>query len=230
MTEFLAGYMDPEIAEWATLGLAVAAALIVLYVLARSVGRARERRYRAEHARLFVVDAEEVDQRRRLVLIRRDDVEHLIMVGGPTDIVVETGIRRNAPQERQAVVARRVESRAVPAAAAARAQPPAASAAQPRPQPKAPSAPEPQPRTPAPAIVNPADVRPAPKVQPPAQQPPRTEPVATASAPQPAAPQAPAASANGDAAQARSPVLDEEIQTLLDQMGSRSDGDATRGR
>jgi hypothetical protein len=29
---------------------------------------------------------------RRLVLIRRDDVEHLIMTGGPVDVVIETGI------------------------------------------------------------------------------------------------------------------------------------------
>ena len=29
---------------------------------------------------------------RRLVLIRRDNVEHLIMIGGPQDVVVESGI------------------------------------------------------------------------------------------------------------------------------------------
>jgi hypothetical protein len=39
-----------------------------------------------------VLDAAAVDARRRLVLIRRDDVEHLIMIGGPTDIVVESRI------------------------------------------------------------------------------------------------------------------------------------------
>ena len=33
-----------------------------------------------------------VDSRRKLVLIRRDDVEHLIMTGGPVDVVIETGI------------------------------------------------------------------------------------------------------------------------------------------
>lgn len=42
--------------------------------------------------RLQVVDQASVDGRRRLILIRRDDVEHLIMTGGPIDIVVETGI------------------------------------------------------------------------------------------------------------------------------------------
>ena len=42
--------------------------------------------------RLEVVDQATVDGRRRLVLIRRDDTEHLIMTGGPVDVVIETGI------------------------------------------------------------------------------------------------------------------------------------------
>ena len=42
--------------------------------------------------RLEVVDQANVDGRRRLVLIRRDDVEHLIMTGGPVDVVIETSI------------------------------------------------------------------------------------------------------------------------------------------
>jgi flagellar protein FliO/FliZ len=42
--------------------------------------------------RLDVVDQANVDGRRRLVLIRRDDVEHLIMTGGPVDVVIETNI------------------------------------------------------------------------------------------------------------------------------------------
>ena len=46
--------------------------------------------------RLAVVDHANVDGRRRLVLIRRDDTEHLIMTGGPVDVVIETGIP--APQ------------------------------------------------------------------------------------------------------------------------------------
>jgi hypothetical protein len=45
--------------------------------------------------RLAVLDATAVDTRRRLVLIRRDDVEHLVMIGGPTDIVIESRIARH---------------------------------------------------------------------------------------------------------------------------------------
>lgn len=42
--------------------------------------------------RLSVTEQFNIDSRRRLVLIRRDDVEHLIMTGGPVDIVLESGI------------------------------------------------------------------------------------------------------------------------------------------
>ena len=42
--------------------------------------------------RLGVVEHANVDGRRRLVLVRRDGVEHLIMTGGPVDVVIETGI------------------------------------------------------------------------------------------------------------------------------------------
>lgn len=42
--------------------------------------------------RLAVMEQASVDSRRKLVLIRRDDVEHLIMTGGPVDVVIETGI------------------------------------------------------------------------------------------------------------------------------------------
>ncbi len=38
------------------------------------------------------MDAAAVDSRRKLVLIRRDDVEHLLLIGGPTDVVVEQNI------------------------------------------------------------------------------------------------------------------------------------------
>jgi flagellar protein FliO/FliZ len=47
--------------------------------------------------RLAIMEQASVDRMRRLVLIRRDDVEHLIMTGGPVDVVIETGIA--APPE-----------------------------------------------------------------------------------------------------------------------------------
>jgi flagellar protein FliO/FliZ len=49
---------------------------------------------RGRQPRLAVVDYASVDGRRRLILVRRDNVEHLMMIGGPTDVVVEPNIVR----------------------------------------------------------------------------------------------------------------------------------------
>ena len=42
--------------------------------------------------RLGVSEYYEVDKDRRLVIVRRDNVEHLILIGGPQDMVIEAGI------------------------------------------------------------------------------------------------------------------------------------------
>ena len=52
--------------------------------------------------RLGVIEQASVDARRRLVLIRRDGVEHLIMTGGPVDVVIETGIQSPHPEHTDA--------------------------------------------------------------------------------------------------------------------------------
>jgi flagellar protein FliO/FliZ len=57
---------------------------------------------RGRQPRLGVIDQATVDGRRRLVLIRRDNVEHLLIVGGPTDVVVEQKIVRAATALREA--------------------------------------------------------------------------------------------------------------------------------
>src|ERR1700710_1334568 len=56
---------------------------------------------RGRMPRLAVIDAAAVDGRRRLVLVRRDNIEHLLMIGGPTDIVVEPNIVRPMPGREQ---------------------------------------------------------------------------------------------------------------------------------
>ena len=56
---------------------------------------------RARMPRLAVIDAAAIDGRRRLVLVRRDNIEHLLMIGGPTDIVVESNIVRAMPARDQ---------------------------------------------------------------------------------------------------------------------------------
>ena len=82
-------------------GLLFVIALIVLTVWAfkalfgegdaSTAKKGRERR-------LAVVETAQVDANRKLCLVRRDDVEHLLILGGPVDLVVETGIKgRPAP-------------------------------------------------------------------------------------------------------------------------------------
>ena len=44
--------------------------------------------------RIGILESIAVDARRRLVLVRRDDVEHLVMIGGPSEFVVESNIGR----------------------------------------------------------------------------------------------------------------------------------------
>lgn len=55
---------------------------------------------RGRQPRLAVIDYASVDNRRRLILVRRDNVEHLLMIGGPSDIVVEPNIVRAVPAAR----------------------------------------------------------------------------------------------------------------------------------
>ena len=55
---------------------------------------------RGRQPRLAVIDYASVDNRRRLILVRRDNVEHLLMIGGPTDVVVEPNIVRAVPAAR----------------------------------------------------------------------------------------------------------------------------------
>lgn len=64
---------------------------------------------RGRERRVGVVQAANLDGRRRLVLIRRDNVEHLIMTGGPVDVVIETGIQAPRPVEPPYTSERHVE-------------------------------------------------------------------------------------------------------------------------
>jgi flagellar biogenesis protein FliO len=76
--------------------------LLVAWLVRRFAGnRLGTTANRGRMPRLAVIDAAAVDGRRRLVLVRRDNIEHLLMIGGPTDIVVESNIVRAAPAREQ---------------------------------------------------------------------------------------------------------------------------------
>lgn len=88
----------------AILALGIVLLLIVLglwvlklfFKASTNLGRGRNRR-------LNVIDSVTVDPKRQLLIVRRDNVEHLILTGGPQDLLVETGI----PVERQGPAIRR---------------------------------------------------------------------------------------------------------------------------
>lgn len=69
--------------------------LVRRFGLAGAIPVRRPRRER----RLHVVEALALDSKRKLVLIRRDEQEHLVLLGLQNDIVVESGIRRPAAAE-----------------------------------------------------------------------------------------------------------------------------------
>lgn len=102
MFEFLGRFLGSELG---TLARVVVALLIVLGLIALTIWLIR--RFgpvtftksgvaRGRQPRLALLESATVDARRRLVLIRRDNVEHLLLVGGPTDVVVEPNIVRAA--------------------------------------------------------------------------------------------------------------------------------------
>jgi flagellar protein FliO/FliZ len=152
---------------------------------------------RGRQPRLAVIDQASVDGRRRLVLIRRDNVEHLLIIGGPSDVVVEQNIVRAA-------------TAAIPA------RPPAADTL-PRAIPLGedgmwPLQPEPSPK-----------LEPQPRVEPPLRPEPRPRPPMAAEEPmfwpgeeRPAEPQAPAAPA--PAARERKPRTGDPLADLAEEL------------
>ncbi|WP_207589150.1 flagellar biosynthetic protein FliO [Rhizobium sp. ZX09] len=93
MEDFIGTYGNRLIVAVVGVGVALLVLAIALWILRRRSGSAPFiRGGRNRQPRLQVLDATAVDARRRLVLVRRDNVEHLVMIGGPTDIVIESGI------------------------------------------------------------------------------------------------------------------------------------------
>ncbi len=122
------------------LGVVIILIFIVMWIL-RIIAGGNGSASRGRNRRLSVVDSLALDQKRQLLVVRRDNVEHLILTGGPTDIVVETGIpvpeqparpmpqRRNMfgkPAEPQAPTVAPAASPAAPAVAIEPAAPVAA--------------------------------------------------------------------------------------------------------
>ena len=111
------GIEAPQAAQYA-IAFVIILALVALFglVLRRLTGGRLtlpgQERGRARQPRLGIVDIYDLDRQRQLILLRRDNVEHLLLIGGPNDLVVETsivrvpGARLPAPSVTETVVER----------------------------------------------------------------------------------------------------------------------------
>ena len=76
--------------------LALVAAGVGFYLYQRKGNGDTARLFAPRTRRLAFVERTALEGGRKLLLVRRDDVEHLILIGGPIDLVVESGIRSEA--------------------------------------------------------------------------------------------------------------------------------------
>ena len=75
--------------SWIALAVLLLVVLIAITLILRLMGGSvRGRR----GSRLGILEYHDIDKTRRLVLLRRDDIEHLVMIGGHQDLVIESGI------------------------------------------------------------------------------------------------------------------------------------------
>ena len=195
-------FADNRVVQMGFLAACGIAALILLAILYRLVfaHRLRVPGGRTRQPRLGLVDAFSLDGQRQLVLVRRDNVEHLVMIGGPNDVLVESQINRALTPAREnnqaspllapSASGRRTDTPLAAAPVVAEAPLPSKVAAPAAaPAPAAPKAPAPVSSPAAPKAPAPA---PAPVPVPASPKPPAPAP-ATATVPAPAAAPAPAA-------------------------------------
>ncbi len=95
-------HLDPVrialIAIAAVVVIGVIALLLRVMVSRRSKGRSRPKPHISGGGRISVLESRDIDENRQLVLVRCDDVEHLIVIGGPADLVVENDVKKTRPQ------------------------------------------------------------------------------------------------------------------------------------
>ncbi|HEY8066360.1 MAG TPA: hypothetical protein VIF40_16790 [Methylosinus sp.] len=78
------------------------AALLLVYIYRLLFGRRiKAPGPRNRPRRLDIVDTFDVDGDRQLVIVRRDNVEHLLLIGGPNDLLVEASINRVEAREQR---------------------------------------------------------------------------------------------------------------------------------
>lgn len=77
--------------------VAIAACAGLAFFLKTKFNFAALSRHMNPHARLSIVESIDVDQKRKLILIRKDQTEHLVLIGGQEDLVLESSNMAEAP-------------------------------------------------------------------------------------------------------------------------------------
>ena len=87
MRDYLAGLAGPQYVDAILWTLAALVLLVIVLLAIKGISAMNSGTFvaggRARKTRLAVMDATAIDSQRRLVLVRRDDVEHLLLIGGP---------------------------------------------------------------------------------------------------------------------------------------------------
>lgn len=93
-------FSTPSPVSYILAALVVLGLLAIFAIIVRRVakhGPNPDGNARGRGPRLGVVDTFTLDRNRQLVIVRRDNVEHLLMIGGTNDVLVEANIVRAMP-------------------------------------------------------------------------------------------------------------------------------------
>jgi len=88
--------------------------IVVVWTFRKLSGSAARRSMRSRVPRLSITDSTTVDDKRYLVMVRRDNVEHLLLIGGANDMVVESNIIRASTPQKPIPAGKPVEIRPQP--------------------------------------------------------------------------------------------------------------------
>lgn len=99
MTEWLNGIVGEAVAPYVTFAIALIIVLILIALLFRILKAFTSGKFGSAHQnRLGIIEGMALEGKRRLVIVRRDNIEHLLLIGGENDLVIEQGIQRQAAQ------------------------------------------------------------------------------------------------------------------------------------
>ena len=92
--------MDDSLYFRAIISLLFVLGLIgLLSLIIRKLGLGHNVSNKNEGSRLNIKEVRHVDQKRKLLLIKRDDTEHLLLLSSTGDIVIESNIQSNVKHD-----------------------------------------------------------------------------------------------------------------------------------